>query len=364
MPRKNVRALCGKPLIAWAIEAARSAETVGRVVVSTDDPEIAAVSIRFGAEVVRRPTELSGDQASSESALLHALEALGVDKGVLAFLQCTSPLTLPCDVDNTVRALASADSAFTAVPGHRFMWTLSSGEALPMGHEKGYRPRRQELETRFTEIGAVYAVRIPAFINEKTRFAGRTAICPIPPERSLEIDDETDFALAESLMRRRLHGEKAAQLPRSLQAVVMDFDGVLTDNRVRVDASGVESVLCHRGDGWAIARMRERGIRLLVLTNESNPAVAHRLEKLGVERLVARGDKLPVLKEWFSRTGADPESTIYIGNDAPDASCMLYVGCGIAPRDAYPEAMSAARIVLDSPGGFGCIRELYALAGL
>src|SRR5690606_33750153 len=118
---------------------------------------IAEVSARFGAEVVERPKELSGDEASSESALLHALEALGVTSGILAFLQCTSPLTLPADVDRTVHALAGADSAFTAVPGHRFLWRIDGGAAAPVGHDKSHRPRRQELDGLYTEVGAVYA---------------------------------------------------------------------------------------------------------------------------------------------------------------------------------------------------------------
>jgi len=361
LPRKNVRPLCGKPLIAWTIEAARAAESVGRVVVSTDDPEIASVSRRFGAEVVDRPKELSCDEASSESALLHALEALDVRSGILVFLQCTSPLTLPDDIDGTVRALENAESAFAAAPSHRFLWNRVGLLAQPVGHDKTHRKRRQELEPQYVEAGSVYAVSIPAFIKERTRFAGRTALYPIPAERAIEIDDATDFAIAEALMRLRLDRDRASLLPRPLKAVVMDFDGVLTDNRVWVDESGEEQVACHRGDGWAIARMRELGIRLLVLTSESNPSVARRCEKLGVERLVAPGSKLPAFEAWLARTGVAPQSAVYVGNDEPDAPCMLYAGCGIAPQDAACQAKSAARIVLDTPGGRGCVRELYQL---
>src|SRR5690606_24139456 len=89
LPGKNVRLLCGRPLIAWSIDAALQAETIGRVVVSTDDPRIAEVSRASGAEVVHRPPELSGDRSPSEGALLHALGTLGIDRGPLAFLQCT-----------------------------------------------------------------------------------------------------------------------------------------------------------------------------------------------------------------------------------------------------------------------------------
>ena len=148
IPRKNLQSLAGKPLIAHTIEHARQARSVGRVVVSTDDAEIAAVSKQYGAEVVWRPAAISGDTASSESALLHALEYLqqteGYESDLLVFLQCTSPLTLPEDIDGTVQALwdeiaAEANevdltdeergeldrrlSAYLRDPGHVVTWT-------------------------------------------------------------------------------------------------------------------------------------------------------------------------------------------------------------------------------------------------
>ncbi|HEY8418165.1 MAG TPA: acylneuraminate cytidylyltransferase [Limnochordales bacterium] len=366
VPRKNVRPLCGKPLLAWMIEAAQQAAAIDRVVVSTDDPEIAAVSRRWGAEVIHRPPELAGDTTSSEQVLLHALQQLGVDRGALAFLQCTAPLTLPEDIDGTLALLARADSAFTAAPWHGFPWVQAAGPAgavpEPLGHDHTRRPLRQERRGLFLEVGAVYAVDVTGFLRARHRFFGRVALYPIPRERSLEIDDETDWLLAETLLRRRLERERAARLPRPLRALVMDFDGVLTDNRVVVDQDGREEVSCHRGDGWALAQLRAAGVILLVLTQETGAAVQHRCRKLGVPCVVAPAGKLPALQQWLARHGLDPRSVAYVGNDAPDVPCMLYCGCGVAPADAAPIAKAAAQIVLDSPGGQGCIRELLDLA--
>jgi len=210
-------------------------------------------------------------------------------------------------------------------------------------------------------VGAVYAMGIAGFLRARHRFYGRTVLHPIPAERALEIDDETDFLLAEALMARRLRRERASRLPRPVRAVITDFDGVLTDNRVAVDGSGSEAVTCHRGDGWAMARLREAGVRVLVLTQEENPVARRRCEKLGVECLVAPGSKLAVLQAWLQRGGIDPRAAVYVGNDVPDVPCMGYVGCGIAPQDAYPEAKRAAQIVLDAPGGGGCLRELASM---
>ena len=373
LPRKNVLPLCGRPLIAWTIEAAQKARHVGRVVVSTDDPEIAAVSRAAGAEIVRRPDGLAGDEVSSEAVLEHALAELGIRRGALAFLQCTAPLTLPEDIDGTLTLLAQADAAFTATPWHGFPWRQSPDPnandpalnlVVPVSHSAAQRPRRQERGGLYLEVGAVYAMDVAGFLRARHRFFGRIRAYVIPKERSIEIDDAVDFVLAETLLRRRLQCEKAARLPRPLAALVMDFDGVLTDNRVWVDQVGREAVACHRGDGWALARLKEAGVSLLVLTQESNPAVLHRCRKLGLPCIVARGDKLPALRDWLSQRGIDPRATAYVGNDAPDVPCMSFCACGIAPADAAPCARQAAQIVLDAAGGRGCVRELADLVEL
>ena len=109
VPGKNARMIAGKPLIAHTVLAAREATLVNRLVVSTDDPQIADLARNYGAEVVMRPSELATDTASSESALLHVLSHLQAREGyrpdLLAFLQCTSPLILASDIDETITAL-------------------------------------------------------------------------------------------------------------------------------------------------------------------------------------------------------------------------------------------------------------------
>ncbi|NUT58774.1 MAG: NTP transferase domain-containing protein, partial [Agromyces sp.] len=111
LPGKNVMRVGGIPLVARAVAAARAARTVGRVVVTTDDGEIARVARQAGASVVQRPAELAGDTASSESALLHALDALrGSDRdeaSVTLFIQATSPFVEPEDLDSAVTAVAT-----------------------------------------------------------------------------------------------------------------------------------------------------------------------------------------------------------------------------------------------------------------
>lgn len=368
IPSKNVRMLAGKPLIAHTIEAAASARQVGRVVVSTDDPEIAAVSQRYGADVVWRPEEISGDAASSESALLHGLEHLQSAEGyapdILVFLQCTSPLTLACDIDGTVGAMleAGADTALAVAPFHYFLWKKNGdGSGDGINHDKRVRLLRQERAPQYRETGAVYAMRVQGFLEAKHRFFGKTAIHLIPLERCLEIDDPVDLEIAEVLMRADQRRRMASALPRPVTALVMDFDGVFTDNRVLVGQDGSEAALCHRGDGWGLSRLRDAGLPMAVISSEENPVVQARCAKLGIACMSGIRDKLAALQSWAQEQGADLERTVYLGNDVNDLECLRTVGCGAAVRDAHPEALASARIVLDNAGGQGAIRELADL---
>lgn len=371
LPRKNVRELLGKPLIAYAIEAARAARSVTRVVVSTDDAEIAQVARRFGADVFDRPAELATDTASSESVLIHALGTLGEEEALpdlVMMIQCTSPLTTTDDLDATVARLVEADaqSCFTAAPFHHFLWTEGPDGARGVHHDGRTRRRRQDLEAPLLENGAVYVMRTQAFLEEGTRFCGRTVICVTDPARTLEIDDAADFARAEAALRFAQTRSVIAALPTPPSALVFDFDGVFTDNAVYVREDGVESVRCDRGDGLGLGLLRDAGVPLLVLSKERNPVVAARMAKLGLEHLQGVDDKLPRLMAWLESRGLDPAQAIYVGNDVNDLACMRAIGSSVCPSDAHEAAKAAARLVLQRPGGHGAVRELcdLVLAGL
>lgn len=207
IPGKNICEVSGKPLIAYSIEAALQAKLVDRVVVSTNDQVIADVSEKYGAEVVLRPDAISGDLASSESALLHVLDVLAREENyhpdLLIFLQCTSPLTLPVDIDGTIRVLleSGADTAFAAIPFHYFVWSWNpDGEMVGINHDKKNRLMRQQRQDQFLESGAVYVMRVPGFIAEQHRFFGKTVMYEMPEERCFEIDDPVDLVIAERLI--------------------------------------------------------------------------------------------------------------------------------------------------------------------
>ena len=365
IPGKNIKPLLGKPLIHYTIRAALDSKFITRVIVSTDDEIIARASRASGSEVCMRPTEISGDKASSEDALIHVLTELknknNYTPDLVVFLQCTSPLTLPEDIDGSISILNNqrADSAFSASQFYHFIWKKGINEnAEGVNHAKNLRQMRQDREVQFLENGAIYVFKTKEFLNSKHRFFGKTAIYEMPAERCLEIDDPHDFELASAALKRMNLSKTMRKLPENIGALIMDFDGVFTDNSVYVMEDGRESVRCHRGDGMGLSMLKEKGIPLFVLSKEINSVVKERCKKLGIEVQHKISNKLPALLAWTKLRGIELENVIYIGNDINDLECIQVVGCSVAVADAVSEVLNEVDIVLKSGGGNGALREL------
>jgi len=144
----------------------------------------------------------------------------------------------------------------------------------------------------------------------------------------------------------------------AVKLLVLDFDGVMTDNRVLVHQDGTESVWCHRGDGWGIARVREVGVEIVVLSTETSPVVAARCRKLGIDFVQGSNDKLVALRELAGSRSLGPEKVAYVGNDVNDLECLRWVGHPIAVADSAPEVLATARLVTDHRGGYGAVRDV------
>lgn len=215
LPRKNLLPLVGRPLIAWTIGAALAAKLVDRVVVTTDDPEIADVSREAGADVpFLRPAELALDTSPSIDAVLHALdflEAEGQPFDYLALLEPTSPLRAEGDIDRAVRLLADNEDRADAV--------VSVGE-VHMEHpgivkrvEDGYlRPyvddavsvtRRQDLSAALFPYGVIYLVKVEVLRATRSFYPERTIPLPIERWQNYEIDDAYDLACVEAVLNLR-----------------------------------------------------------------------------------------------------------------------------------------------------------------
>ncbi|HXD29140.1 MAG TPA: acylneuraminate cytidylyltransferase [Arthrobacter sp.] len=368
IPLKNLRPVGGRSLLARGIEAALAAPSVTDVVVSTDHPQIRNEAHAHGARVIDRPAVLASDQATSESALLHALDTLESQPAVVVLLQCTSPFIDPADLEAAIRTVLDgrADVCFSVTEDHSFLWAFPDGVVQAVGHAAAVRPRRQDREPQYRETGAFYALRADGFREAGHRFFGSLAFQVVPPADAPEVDSFEDLALVCAQAARRGAGASAAPaaLPGAVpgpgidvDALVTDFDGVHTDDLALVAADGSEYVTVSRSDGMGVSRLRAAGIPVLILSTETNPVVAARAAKLGVEVIHGVDDKAARLTAWLADRGLDPDRVAYVGNDVNDVAAMGSVGWPLAVADARPEALAAARTVLHRPGGRGAVRE-------
>ncbi|MFC8533618.1 cytidylyltransferase domain-containing protein [Streptomyces sp. NPDC057249] len=375
VPAKNLARVGGVPLVARAVRACLASGEVTDVVVTTDAPAVAEAA-RAAAEAlgesgrlhcVQRPEEIAGDTATSEAAVLHALDAYEALRGrtadVVLLVQCTSPFVTREDVDGVAAAVAreGADTAVTVAPFHGFLWrdgTAVEDHNYGVNHDKRVRPRRQDRPEDLLETGAAYAMDAAGFRTHRHRFFGHTALVRTDPARVLEIDDPHDLARARALAPLL----DPAPLPTldDIDAVVLDFDGTQTDDRVLVDSDGRETVAVHRGDGLGIAALRKAGVPLLILSTEQNPVVAARARKLRVPVLHGVDRKDLALKQWCDEQSLAPERVMYVGNDVNDLPCFALAGWPVAVASAHDSVRAAARAVTTTPGGSGAIREIAA----
>jgi N-acylneuraminate cytidylyltransferase len=385
IPRKNIRAFAGYPLIAYSIAAALRAETVTRVIVSTDDEEIAAVAREWGAETpFLRPVELARDDTTDLPVFQQALEWLAENEdyrpSAVVQLRPTSPLRpLDC-VDLAVRSLLThtdADSVRGVVPAgqnpHK-MWRLPQGAIGPMknlleveGIEEPYNAPRQSLPPVHWQTGHVDAIRAP--VIRAGSMSGKTIYPLLIDQRfAVDLDNLTDWARAEWLvsfggLEMVWPGKPRRPLPERVELLVLDFDGVVTDNRVWTDEHGHEMVAALRSDSMRLSELRQAGVGLVILSSEVNPVVAARAQKMGAETIHGVGihDKGRALRDLLEAKRIDPANVVYVGNDFNDLPCFAIAGWAVAVADAYPEVLRAADYVTTRPGGFGAVREVCDL---
>lgn len=208
VPGKNIRPLDGKPLIAYSIEVACEAKLVDQVFVSTDNSQIAQVATSHGASIIHRPAEFATDTASSEAALLHALQTIeqsNIQPELIVFLQCTSPLRSSSDIDLSIQQLREekADSLLSVSPSHRFLWHIVNGEAQPINYDYHNRRRRQDMDPQYVENGSIYVFKPWILKDLGNRLGGKISLYVMREKQNWEIDSLQDFEYIEFLMRQQ-----------------------------------------------------------------------------------------------------------------------------------------------------------------
>lgn len=195
IPNKNLQLLGGIPLIEYTINSAKYSD-VDEVWVSTDSTYIKTISKSLGAKVLDRPDEFAKDTSPSEDALLHFAE--NVDFDVLVFIQPTSPLLRPSQIDEGMEMLSEYDSVFSAYKEHWVpRWSL---EGNPQNFDNNKRTRRQEHEELYVENGAFYITTKDRLLESKVRVSGNIGIYEMPLADSFQVDTWDDLKLIERLV--------------------------------------------------------------------------------------------------------------------------------------------------------------------
>jgi N-acylneuraminate cytidylyltransferase len=212
LPGKNIKNLAGKPLIAWSIEQAKASNIIDRVIVSTDCSKIAEVATQYGAEVpFYRPDNIAGDNATTESAMLHCCEYLR-DRDELpdyiVLIQATSPVRSAGQFDEALAYIVNNkfDSLLSVSKSHRFTWKNHANKPVA-SYDFMNRPRRQDIsdaEQVFLETGSFYITRINQFMETKNRLCGTIGLFETPEDESYEIDTMVDFTICEEILKFKL----------------------------------------------------------------------------------------------------------------------------------------------------------------
>jgi CMP-N,N'-diacetyllegionaminic acid synthase len=207
IPGKNLLSLCGKPLLAWSILQARGARAVDEVVVSSDSPDILEVAECHGAIGVRRPDDIAGDRATSESAWLHALNAREQSAGPfdrIVALQATSPIRESSDIDAACEQYEreQLDSLLSVCEVEDFFnWRLSAqGTGESVNYDWRNRRRRQEIEKRYLENGSFYVFRPSLLRDTQNRLGGRIGLFVMDRHKMFQIDREEDVDLCRAIL--------------------------------------------------------------------------------------------------------------------------------------------------------------------
>ena len=386
IPRKNIRNFAGYPLIAWSIAAGSQSHTVNRVIVSTDDEEIAAVAREYGAEVpFMRPPELAQDRTTDLPVFEHALKWLedieAYKPDIVIQLRPTSPIRPKDCIDGAVKTLMEHSQAdcvrgvVTAGQNPYKMWRFN-GYDKPMrplleveGVTEPYNAPRQILPPVYWQTGHIDVIRTST-ITRRHSLTGNVIYPHVIDSRyTVDIDTLSDWAKYEALI---YHGgldmvtpnnKSRRGMPKKIELIICDFDGVITDNKVWTDQDGKELVAAYRSDSIRIHELREKGMDVMILSSEPNQVVQARAKKMGVESIQGVGlqDKGRVMREVLAQKNIPAENVVYIGNDFNDLPCFEVAGWSVAVADAYPEVIRAADHVLETAGGHGALRELCDL---
>ena len=359
IPKKNLKTVNGISLVERAIRTSLKSK-VDQVIVSTDDKEISEIAIKFGAVIHNRSSENSGDSSSTESVILEVIdkfESSWPSGSVVGFIQATSPFVSSKTINECFNLAEQGYSSFSAKNFHGFVWEKIE-KWTPVNHPLENRPRRQELNEKVVETGAIYCFPLQQFKEKEYRFCSEPKPVLVHNITGIEIDEISDLELANLLATQYESSDfefKNLKLPK---IIFTDFDGCLTDDKVKVNIFGKESVKANRKDGLAVKRLEKLGIKVVITTSETNEVVATRAKKLKIEALRGLLDKKDSISTYLEKASLCWDDVWYLGNDVNDLEPMKKVALSFCPLDASVEVFKIADVVLSRRGGEGVLAEI------
>lgn len=359
VPRKNLKELLAKPLIAYSIEQSLSSHYVDQTIVSTEDTEIAEVSTKYGAKVIMRPQELATDTAQTEPVLTHALEQLhieGIEPDYVVLLQPTSPIRHPIDIDQAIKIIidGSGDSLLSVTENKSFFW---SKENKPLNYNYQSRPRRQDKQWELIENGSIYITKKEILIKRKNRLGGNILTYVMPDWASFEIDTPFDFEIVEYVLRKKLPLLLVGL--DKIKLAIFDVDGVFTDGSVYVNEQGGEFLKFFRIDGKGIEMLSQAGINIAIITSEETAIIKERMKKLSI-KYVYTGvrNKEPIYELLKKELALKDEEIAYCGDDLGDLPIIKKAGLAACPKNAVDSIKYKCHYISPYRGGAGFVRDI------
>jgi YrbI family 3-deoxy-D-manno-octulosonate 8-phosphate phosphatase len=361
IPFKNIKIFCGKPLVFWTLDALERSSNIDQIYVATDCLEIKDTINEFKFSKVKvydREPKNADDTASTESVILEFIDYnLFDDEDKFILVQATSPMTRPQDFDQALAKLMieKSDSLVTCVRSKRFIWTRD-GTSSNYDYKK--RPRRQDFDGYLLESGAFYINSIKNIRRERNRLSGRISIFVMPEYTGVELDEDDDWLIAESLMYKYILNNEPG---KNIKLLLSDVDGTLTDAGMYYGKNGEEFKRFNTHDGKGFDLLRRAGIKTGLITSENTKIVTDRANKMNVDYLfqgVEHEGKVRIAQEICIKENITLDEVAYIGDDLNCKELLERVGLSACPANAIDEIKNITNIIkITKNGGDGAVRQ-------
>ena len=357
IPLKNIKSLCGKPLIYWSIKALNRS-IVDKIVVATDSDVIRKTVLEFNfskVEIYDRDSRNATDDASTESVMLEYIEKSELlDSDIFMLVQATSPFTQTHDFNKGLTLFNNYDSVITCTVSKRFSWNENG---IALNYDINNRPRRQTYSGDLIENGAFYISTVANIKLNRNRISGNIGIYKMPEYSALEIDEAIDLDIAELIMKKFILSNNRDF--SKIKILLSDVDGVLTDAGMYYTENGDEIKKFSTYDGMAFKLLKDYNIKVGIITSEDRNLNKRRADKLDLDfQFHGAINKLQIVKELCDKEFIELENIAYIGDDINCYELLCNVGIAACPNNAMDKIKSIPGIIsLSKKGGDGVLRE-------